>query len=187
MAMALQPPEPPLADAVVSLRPWGEEGDVEAITAACNDPAIATFLDRIPSPYTPDDARDYLAMSRAGWREGSMSNFAIVDGERVVGSIGVRWLDGFDEGTAEVGYWVAAEARGRGLCTRALRLVSRWVLDGRAERLQLRADEENAPSNRVALKAGFVREGVLRSSRYNARLGRRVDFVLYSLLPDEIR
>jgi RimJ/RimL family protein N-acetyltransferase len=55
------------------------------------------------------------------------------------------------------------------------------------ERLQLRADEDNAPSNRVALKAGFQREGVLRSSRYNPRLDRRVNFVLYSLLRREIR
>ncbi len=54
------------------------------------------------------------------------------------------------------------------------------------ERLQLRADEENEPSNRVAQKAGFQREGVLRSSHYNPRLDRRVDFVLYSLLRREM-
>jgi RimJ/RimL family protein N-acetyltransferase len=82
---------------------------------------------------------------------------------------------------------MAPEARGRGSCTRALRLVSRWALEERGlHRLQLRADEENGASNKVAENAGFTREGVLRSSRYNARLGRRVDFVMYSLLPDEL-
>jgi ribosomal-protein-alanine N-acetyltransferase len=52
--------------------------------------------------------------------------------------------------------------------------------------LQLRADVRNAASNRVAEKAGFTREGVLRSSRRNVRLGRRVDFVMWSLLRAEL-
>jgi RimJ/RimL family protein N-acetyltransferase len=187
MAMTIRPPDPPLSDGIVTLRPWGEPGDVEAITAACNDRAIAEFLDQIPSPYTEKDARAYIELCQAGWRRGTMTNFAIVEGGIPVGSLGVRWLDGLDEGTAEVGYWMAPGARGRGACTRAVRLVSRWVLeDGGASRLQLRAAEENVASNKVAQKAGFKREGVLRSSRYNARLGRRVDFVMYSLLPDEI-
>jgi RimJ/RimL family protein N-acetyltransferase len=187
MAMTIPAPDPPLSDGVVTLRPWGEPGDVEAITAACNDRAIAEFLDQIPSPYTERDARAYIEVSQAGWQQGTMTNFAIVEAGVPVGSLGVRWLDGLDEGTAEVGYWMASEARGRGLCTRAVRLASRWVLeDAGASRLQLRADEENTASNKVAQNAGFIREGVLRSSRYNARLGRRVDFVMYSLLPGEI-
>jgi RimJ/RimL family protein N-acetyltransferase len=92
-----------------------------------------------------------------------------------------------DQGVADVGYWLAPEARGRGLCTRAVRLVSRWVLeDCGAERLQLRADELNPASRKVAENAGFTQEGILRSSRFNRRQGRRVDFVMYSLLRDEL-
>jgi RimJ/RimL family protein N-acetyltransferase len=53
-------------------------------------------------------------------------------------------------------------------------------------RLQLRADEHNVASQRVAERTGFRREGVLRSARYNARQRRRVDFVIYSLLPGEL-
>ena len=106
---------------------------------------------------------------------------------RPIGSIGARWLPEPEDGV-EVGYWVAAQARGQGLCTRALKLVSRWLLeDHGVMRLQLRADEENVASNRVAENAGFTREGVLRSSHYNPRLDRRVDFVMYSLLPGELR
>jgi RimJ/RimL family protein N-acetyltransferase len=186
MAMAIRPPEPPLSDGVVTLRPWGEQGDVEAITTACNDPAIAEFLDQLPSPYTEQDGRDAIAYFREGWAEGTVSNFAITEGGRPLGSVGVRWVEP-DQGVAEIGYWVAAEARGRGLCTRAVRLVSHWVLgECGAERLQLRADEQNAASRRVAENAGFTQEGILRSSRYNPRLGRRVDFVMYSLLRDEL-
>lgn len=187
MAMAIRPPNPPLSDGVVTLRPWGEDGDVEAITAACNDRAIAEFLDMIPSPYTEDDAREFIGHCREGWAEGTVANFAITDAAsgRVVGSVGVRWLEP-DQGVAEVGYWVAPEVRGRGFCTRAVRLVSRWVIaDCGMARLQLRADEQNTASRKVAENAGFAQEGILRSIRYNARLGRRVDFVMYSLLADE--
>ena len=75
----------------------------------------------------------------------------------------------------------------QGRRTENVRLVSRWVLaDCGAERLQLRADEQNVASRKVAENAGFTEEGTLRSSRYNARLGRRVDFVMYSLLPGEL-
>ncbi|HET9323574.1 MAG TPA: GNAT family protein [Gaiellaceae bacterium] len=184
--MAVRPPDPPLSDGVVTLRPWGLAGDAEVIAAACNDRAIAEFLDAIPSPYTRSDAEEYLVLCRMGWRDGSMFNFAVVVDRRPVGSIGVRMVEP-DQGVAETGYWMAPEARGRGSCTRALRLVSRWALEERGlHRLQLRADEENGASNKVAENAGFTREGVLRSSRYNARLGRRVDFVMYSLLPDEL-
>jgi RimJ/RimL family protein N-acetyltransferase len=186
MAMAIRPPDPPLSDGVVTLRPWGEEGDVAAITAACNDPTIAEFLDQLPSPYTEQDGEEAIEYFRQAWADGTASNFAITEGGRPLGSVGVRWVDP-DQGVAEVGYWMAAGARGRGLCSRAVRLVSRWVLeDCGGERLQLRADELNIPSRKVAENAGFTQEGILRSSRYNPRLGRRVDFVMYSLLPNEL-
>jgi RimJ/RimL family protein N-acetyltransferase len=186
MTMDVSPPEPPLTDGEVTVRPWGEEGDAEAIVVACNDRAIAEFLDMIPQPYTRSDADAYLEACRIGWRESTFANFAVVVDGRAVGSIGVRWKDP-DHGVAEVGYWVANEARGKGVCTRALRLVSGWVL-GRPgmARLQLRAAEQNVASQRVAEKAGFTREGVLRSSHYNARLGKRIDWTMYSLLRGEL-
>jgi RimJ/RimL family protein N-acetyltransferase len=186
MTMDVSPPEPPLTDGVVTVRPWGEPGDADAIVAACNDRAIAEFLDMIPQPYTRSDAETYLEACRIGWRDGANANFAIVVAGMAVGSIGVRWIEP-NQGVAEVGYWVARDARGKGVCTRALRLVSAWVLarPGMA-RLQLRADEKNVASKRVAENAGFTREGVLRSSHYNPRLDRRVDFVMYSLLPGEL-
>src|SRR5688500_9126532 len=144
MAMGIRPPKPPLSDGVVTLRLWGEKGDVEAITAACNDRAIAEFLELIPSPYTEDDAHAYIQQCREGWDGGTLTNFAITDAEtgEAVGSVGVRWVEP-DQGVAEVGYWVAPEARGNGLCTRAVQLVSRWLLaDQGIERVQLRADEQ---------------------------------------------
>jgi RimJ/RimL family protein N-acetyltransferase len=77
------------------------------------------------------------------------------------------------------------EARGRGVATRALVLVARWALgEKRLGRFQLRADVENVASQRVAEKAGFVREGVLRSSLEHK--GERRDVIMYSLVPEDL-
>ena len=171
----------------MTLRPW-TFADVPGIAAACADAEIARWLDQIPQPYTDRDAHEYVAGSRRGWRHAESSNFGIRDAEAdsLLGAIGIRWVDP-EDGVGEVGYWTAPAARGRGVATRALCLVARWALtDVGAQRLQLRADDLNEPSKRVAENAGFRREGVLRSIHYNARQDRRVDFVMYSLLPEEL-
>ena len=169
-----------LTDRVVSLRPWRPEDAEEIVECLDGDPEISRWLDQVPQPYTVVDARAYLG----GVGEQA---FAITDSEtgRVLGSIGVRWNESGDVG--EIGYWIRADARGGGLMTRALVVISRWALarDG-VERLQLPADIENVSSRRVAEKAGFVLEGVLRSAHWNARLGRRQDWALYSLLRGEL-
>jgi RimJ/RimL family protein N-acetyltransferase len=186
--VSVRAPEQPLSDGVVALRFFVDD-DVPAIAAACAEAEIARWLDQIPQPYTEADARAYVDLCRASWREGTMSTFAITDAAtgELLGSVGVRHLSGLEEGTSEVGYWVKREARGRGVATHALRLVCGWAVEQPGiARLQLRADVENRPSQRVAENAGFRREGVLRSARYNARVGRRVDFALYSLLPGEL-
>ena len=158
-------------------------------TAACNDRAIAEFLDIIPLPYTEDDARAYIESTRQGWASGTTTNFAIVVDRRSrsarSASAGTRSPTTESRRSAT---GLRAEARGHGVCTRALKLASRWAAGGATEwsALQLRADEENPASRSVAEKAGFTREGILRSSRYNPRLGRRVDFVMYSLLRGEL-
>ena len=188
IGMSLAPPEPPLADEVVALRPWRAD-DAPAVAAVIDgDPEIASWLDQVPQPYGLDEAHAYIAACRRGWEEGTGASFAVLDAadERVLGSLGIRLAD-LPAGVAEAGYWVVREARGRGVATRALRLAARWILGQEGlERLQLRADALNVPSQRVAEKAGFRREGILRSLHYNPRLGRRVDFVIFSLLPGEL-
>jgi len=178
-----------VVDGSVSLHPWSA-GDADALVRRINDPQIAAYLDLVPHPYAPSDAHDWFAMTAEGWRSGSNATFGIhidaIDG--VAGGIGVRFLADLDDGCAEIGYWVAAEARGRGVATAATRAAARWAFGAVPElaRIQLRADVENVASNRVAEKAGFTREGVLRAQRYNARLGRRTDFVMWSLLREEL-
>ena len=184
--MRLRPPDPPLTDGVVVLRPWSD-GDVPAVAAACRDPEIARWIDDIPAPYTKADARAYVAACRRGWKEGSLWAFAVTEAVSgaVIGSCGIAWQDPV-HGVAEIGYWVRAGERGRGIATRAVRLASAWAFaEGGVQRLQLRADVLNTASQKVAENAGFQREGVLRSVRHSRRQQRRVDFVMFSRLAGE--
>ena len=149
---------PDLADDVIWLRPPAL-ADVDAITAAVQDPAIPRFT-RIPSPYTRDDAVAWVGSATAGWQRGDQAGFVIVDRatEALVGGIGVHQLD-TRAGPPFVGYWVDAAARGRGVATRAVRLVVGWAL-GPLGLTQLTAwvYADNAVSPRVLERVGFRRD-----------------------------
>jgi RimJ/RimL family protein N-acetyltransferase len=177
-------PQPPLTDDQIVLR-QPRPSDVDAVTAACQDPLIARFT-LVPSPYSEDDAREWLRSADRERREGSGLHLAIVDakGGEFCGAVGVSELN-WRHRLGQIGYWVAPEARGRGVATRSLRLLSLWVLEelGLA-RVEVRVDVENEASQRVAEAAGYVREGVLRSRAESK--GRRWDEVMFSLLPGDL-
>jgi [ribosomal protein S5]-alanine N-acetyltransferase len=176
-------PEPMLQDASVGLRPW-RETDIPVVVAMSRDPDVLRFTN-VPDPYGEDDAGIWLALQPARLRAGDGAAFAIVEppGDRPLGAIGVRVLHG--RGIAEVGYHLSPEARGRGLATAALRLLSVWALRTLPiARLQLTTHLDNPASQRVAEKAGYTREGVLRA--WADQRGTRVDLIMYSLLRDEL-
>ena len=168
-----------LHDGDLALRLW-TEADVPALVAACNDPEITRWIPVIPSPYTEQDA---LAYVRGEVTTGPEHSFAITMESAVVGSIGMSVNS---SRAGHIGYWCAREWRGRGLTPRALRLICRFGRDElRLGRLELITEPENYSSQRVAEKAGFQREGVLRSHMLHPD-GSRHDSVMFSLLPGEL-
>jgi ribosomal-protein-alanine N-acetyltransferase len=176
-------PDPPLGDGPVALRPW-ENADLDAMVAICSDPDVARFT-RVPDPYSEADARAWMDAQPARLAEGDGVTFAIVAGGGApVGSVGLR-IDPSDRDIAEAGYMVARAARGRGVATTALRLAARWTLrDLGVARVQLSTHVENAASQRVAERAGFRREGVLRS--WEEIRGARIDLEMFSLVATDL-
>lgn len=173
-----------LRDDLIVLRPWRLE-DAPAVVAACDDPAISYWIPWVPSPYTLEDAETYLR----GCLESDDGRwpFAIEDADtsELLGSIDM-FLN-VERYRGHVGYWVAEPARGRGFCTRALRLVAVWGVESLGlQRLELITDPDNVASQRVAEKVGFRREGLLRAHLRHPD-GRRRDSVMFSLLPEELR
>ncbi|MGI8595418.1 MAG: GNAT family N-acetyltransferase [Solirubrobacteraceae bacterium] len=172
-------PHPPLRDAAIVLRRY-TEADVDELTAALQDPEIAEWTN-VPAPYTRDHALRFIAEGPPGFSELALGICDAGDG-RLLGSVGVR-LDEVQR-CAEMGYWVAADERGRGVATRAIRLVSRWAIgELGVGRVQILAAPDNAASRRAAEQAGFTAEGTLRA--YRVQKDRRVDLVMHSLLPGE--
>lgn len=175
---------PRFEDDVIRLRPWREE-DVPAVAIACNDPLIQLYTN-VPRPYDEDDAHAFIVAAPGRRIAGDALDMAIgaADDDRVLGAIGL-YVDRHDRERAEVGYWVAPEARGRGVVGRALAFFSRWALaDGGFVRLDLRAAAENTASCRAAERCGFVREGTMRAAWY--RGPQRGDMAFYSLLRSDL-
>lgn len=167
-----------LAGAKVRLRPWSP-ADADDVFRACQDAQIQRWTP-VPSPYTYADAVTYVTETApTAWQDGG-AVFAVVEAGsgQLVGSIGAH---GMKEGVAHVGYWTRPAARGMGLTSEALRVLTGWFLaEGGAARVELVVEPENLASARVAQAAGFTREGVLRQ-RFTLR-GRRIDAVMYSML-----
>jgi RimJ/RimL family protein N-acetyltransferase len=167
-------------DGVVRLREW-RATDVADVTAACRDPEIARWT-MVPDDYRESDARAFIAGSDASRRAGETFDAAVVDAGdgSLLGAIALTSIDWRHE-RAEVGYWVAPWARRRGVATRAVRLLSAWTFAHTdIGRLDLMTYVGNVASERVAERAGFTREGVLRGF-YLAKDGRR-DVTMFRLL-----
>jgi RimJ/RimL family protein N-acetyltransferase len=158
----------------IALRPW-RDADAEAVVTACNDPLTQRYLPLLPVPYTHSDALTYIG--RGG------NERAVIDGDtgEVLGAVG--WTPGRDA-TAEVGYWVMPAARGRRVATTALEVLSAELFKSNFQRLYLQTALSNVASQRVAIAAGFTREGIARGGSH-WRDGSRYDTVVWARLADD--
>jgi RimJ/RimL family protein N-acetyltransferase len=155
------------------------------MTSALNEAEIARWT-RVPSPYTRADALDFLRrmeQARAAGTELALAITSASAGE-LLGSISVR-VSSTENNRGELGYLVFAFARGRDVATRAVRLLARFGFERLGlQRVEILAATGNRASQRVAEKAGFQREGVLRA--YMDSGNERLDMVSFSLLPGEL-
>ena len=152
---------PTLRDGDLVLRPKRLE-DIDAITAACQDPEIPRWT-FVPSPYTRADAEAFFVRSAEEQEAGRTVHVLAVDAQddQLLGSFSLMELD-LEPGYGEIGYWVVAEARGRGIATRAVRLLADWAREELGlTKIDVLPHKENAASRRVAEKAGFADTGEL--------------------------
>lgn len=103
---------------------------------------------------------------------------------QLVGMLGTAKMNPADR-LVELGYWLAAEAEGRGIVTRACRAALAYLFDQRGfNRVQIRCATGNTRSCAIPERLGFTREGVLRQEG-RVGDGSFVDLVMYSLLAEE--
>lgn len=153
----------------VLLRP-ARESDAERWLEMLRDPVYVTYA--APAFVTlatdADGLSERIVQSQTTWQErlpGMLAVTAATDPDLFLGDISWRWTTAEKLGVAELGYGVHPEARGQGVARRAIVALTRWLLspEGRGlARVQLDHSVENEPSCRVALAAGFEREGIRR-------------------------
>lgn len=166
----------PLEGRRCTVRHW-KMTDAAALVQHANDPAVAQNLrDRFPYPYLRAHAQAFL---KAAVSAAESSNLAIDVGGQAVGAIGYVAGADVERYSAEIGYWLGQSFWGRGIATEALELVTAHAF-GTPNLLRLFAlpFADNPASIRVLEKAGYVREGTLRSSA--VKFGRPRDQALYA-------
>jgi RimJ/RimL family protein N-acetyltransferase len=170
----------------LTLRPF-TIADISWVHEVSLDPVLQHFvLTQVPSPYRRQDAAFFVEqIAIASWDSGQRAEFIAEDSatRARLGRVGLD-LTAPATGTAEIGYWVDARARNRGVATSAVQAVCRWAfttLD--LELIEWRCEVGNVASRRVAEKAGFLIEATLRKRLIHR--GGRVDAWVGSFLKDE--
>ncbi|MGW6285502.1 GNAT family N-acetyltransferase [Streptomyces sp. NPDC055107] len=178
LAGAPQPVLPVSGGDGLLLRPW-ERRDAAAFLSAYEDEETRRWHTHRPS--TEDRVREWFDGYRRDWEREKGCHWAVArDSGEVLGRMALRGLD-FDDGVANAAYWVLPDARGAGVATRALAVVSAWALDDIGfHRLELDHSTRNHASCGVATRAGYRLEGTKRNAavhddgRYDMHLHARV-------------
>ena len=157
-------PQPVLDVDELSLRAW-RTSDAPDVSRAYQDPDIGRWHLR---SMDLAEAEEWVASREQRWQQEAGADWAVCAGGRLVGRVGLRTLD-LQEGSAEAAYWVLAAARGSGVASRSLSTMASWLFaEVGLHRIELRHSTANVPSCRVADRAGFTVEGVLREEAMHA-------------------
>jgi RimJ/RimL family protein N-acetyltransferase len=174
----LATPDPPLADRLIRLEPL-TQAHATALAALVDDPDVKRFT-MVPSDADATFVAGWIERYERGWDDASKAGFAVLLADEVVGFAALVQVD-LERGEAEIGYLIGPAARGRGVATSAVELLTRWSFDELGlERLELRIDPANVGSERVAERTGYERDGILRSRYFKE--GLRADVGIWSRL-----
>ncbi|SES20524.1 Protein N-acetyltransferase, RimJ/RimL family [Lentzea xinjiangensis] len=132
------------------LREWTVE-DAAWYAGATRDPEVQRYTTDPPT-LTAEQVADAI---RALPANPAAASFCVEDAGERCGNVAVE----VEDGVGHVSYLIAANARGRGLATRALTELVAWIFDNHlAGELRLWTHRDNTASRKVAERAGFVRD-----------------------------
>lgn len=178
-----------LVDADILVRPL-ELSDEQSLFEAVREsiPEVSRWLGWCHEGYSIDETREFLR-SRAEKSQGdewySFGVFDRDDGGRFLGGVGLNFINRVHQ-FGNLGYWVRTSAAGKGVASKASRLVAKFGFEELGlHRIEILAAVPNIASQRVAEKVGAVREGVLRK-RLVIR-GKPYDAVMFSLVEEDLQ
>lgn len=162
---------------------WREEYAKDLAKALNNLNVLNNLRDGLPYPYTEGDASEFIK-AMLGADKSDTFAFAIVCEGKCVGSIAAFRQSNIHFRTAEVGYYVGEEYWGRGIATAALKELCSFIFEN-TDIIRLYAEPfaYNKGSCRVLEKAGFIKEGTLKSNA--VKCGKVQDMVMYAKVKEE--
>jgi len=189
MPMRRALPSEPRHTPRLELRPFKRrdlDAVVESIESSIDD--LERWLPWANRSYGRAETNRFLRESASAWSEGRAFDFAIrsrLEPETHLGNISV-WPTSRRERAGEIGYWIRSSATGQGIATEATARVAQVGFDElELHRVTLRIALGNRPSERVAEKLGFTKEGLLRKEVLVK--GRWMDHSLWAMLDEEFR
>jgi len=171
-----------LTDGVVVLRPLAEE-DRDAVLETMRDELVRRWLN-MPAQPTESDFELLLRTTRDAAASGERFDLTVTraGNDRALGAVVAsrRPRDNY-----ELAYLAGPDGRGNGLMERAVRLVCNWLFAQGVGRIEVRTHPDNLPSQKLAERCGFQREGRERRSIWLH--GKREDALVWSLIPEDPR
>jgi RimJ/RimL family protein N-acetyltransferase len=158
--------------------------DGPAFIAAVQDPEIPRWT-TVPSPYGQAEFDSWMDRAELWAREHDLrKNYVLVDSnDLLLGMVGLVRVRAEDH-NAELGYWMAPPARGKGLLTHALTTLLGETLRAGYQRVDAEVLVGNGASQRVLERVGFTHEGILRSigTHGSGEHQTRIDVHMYSVI-----
>ncbi|HEX4717244.1 MAG TPA: GNAT family protein [Thermoleophilaceae bacterium] len=167
------------------LRPEREDDAAELARAFVEDPHLAVDwgIEEIPDE---ELASKWLGEHAALWEQGEGRHLAVADADTdaLLGGVNFHHIEPGHH-RAEVGFWLAPWARGRGIGSGAVGVACRWAFDHWGlVRIEMTTLPDNEASLALARKLGFRREGLLRSRNFER--GNQVDIAILAVLVGDL-
>ena len=172
-----------LSNSFIKIRRY-DMTDIPPLCEAARESIIegSRWLPWLHLDYSMAESLEWVNDCRKQWDQGHEYSFAIVDPAKdlFLGGVGLNQISPTHR-MANLGYWVRSGCTGRGVATAATLLIAQFGFDElQLQRLEILVEVDNIASQRVAEKAGALREGILRKRLFIH--GGAVDAVVYSLI-----
>ncbi|MFP3943333.1 MAG: GNAT family N-acetyltransferase [Alphaproteobacteria bacterium] len=134
--------------------------DAPAIARQIGVWEVASMLSKVPWPYVPSMAEDWLHMQEQSRRAGRSVSFMIAPADAPEEVLGNVSLNDRREGDAELGYWLGVDHWGQGIMSEAARAAVAFGFDvWGLETMSSGHFDDNRNSGRVLAKLGFTKTG----------------------------
>jgi len=159
-----------------------ENSDKGNMVKYANNKAIwENLMDGFPHPYTKKDADKWISYCL---EKSKNVHLAIIYKEEYVGAIGAEFKEDIYRYSAELGYWIGEPFWGKGILTRVIKSMVPFLFKTyKINRIFGNTFPKNIGSNKVLLKNGFKKEGVLRKAAFKD--GFFIDLEVFGRLKDE--